>query len=70
MLTKVRFITHIGFGIFFGLLFGAVGNDAAYTLNNAGLLFGNLIFILFTAAMPTVVTCKHIKPFHNKFFTL
>ncbi|XP_046451696.1 ATP-binding cassette sub-family G member 1-like isoform X1 [Daphnia pulex] len=56
MLTKVRFITHIVIGIFLGLLFGAVGNDAAYTVNNAGLLFGNLIFIVFTAAMPTVIT--------------
>jgi uncharacterized membrane protein len=65
MLTKVRFLTRILFAIFFGLLFGAVGNNAAYTLNNAGLLFVNLIFILFTAAMPTVVTCKHFKPFQH-----
>jgi hypothetical protein len=63
MLTKVRFFTHIVFAIFFGLMFQSVGNDAALTLNNAGMLFFNLIFIVFTAAMPTVVTCKYIKRF-------
>ncbi|XP_046639073.1 ATP-binding cassette sub-family G member 1-like isoform X3 [Daphnia pulicaria] len=56
MLTKVRFFTHVVFGVFFGLMFGSVGNDAAYTLNNAGMLFFNLIFIVFTAAIPTAVT--------------
>jgi hypothetical protein len=61
MLTQVRFTTHILFGIFFGLLYQAVGNDAAFTLNNAGMLYFNLIFIVFTSVMPTVVTCKYIN---------
>ncbi|EFX86593.1 ABC protein, subfamily ABCG [Daphnia pulex] len=56
MLTQVRFTTHILFGIFFGLLYQAVGNDAAFILNNAGMLYFNLIFIVFTSVMPTVVT--------------
>jgi hypothetical protein len=58
MLTKVRFVTHIFFAVFVGLMFQAVGYDAALGLNNAGMLFFNLMFIVFTAAMPTVVTCK------------
>jgi hypothetical protein len=68
MLTKVRFFTHVVFGVFFGLMFGSVGNDAAYTLNNAGMLFFNLIFIVFTAAIPTAVTCMSL--ISNLFFSI
>lgn len=58
MLTKVRFATHVVFGIFFGLVYQSVGNDAGAVLNNIGLLYFSLVFIVFTSAMPTVVTCK------------
>lgn len=56
MLTKVRFATHVVFGIFFGLVYQSVGNDAGAVLNNIGLLYFSLVFIVFTSAMPTVVT--------------
>ncbi len=73
MLTQVRFTTHIVFGIFFGLMYQKIGNDAAFTLNNAGMLYFNLIFIVFTSVMPTVVTCKYrfyvILSFPQKIFT-
>lgn len=64
MLTKVRFVTHVIFGIFFGLVYQSVGNDASSVLNNAGLLYFSLIFIVFTSIMPTVVTCK-LKVLYN-----
>jgi len=57
MLTKVRFATHIVFGLFFGLVYQFIGNNAALTINNAGMLFFNLVFIVFTSVMPTLVTC-------------
>ncbi|XP_057375095.1 ATP-binding cassette sub-family G member 1-like isoform X2 [Daphnia carinata] len=56
MLTQVRFTTHVAFGIFFGMVYQAVGNDAGFVLNNIGLLYISLIFIVFTSVMPTVVT--------------
>ncbi|XP_046639075.1 ATP-binding cassette sub-family G member 1-like [Daphnia pulicaria] len=56
MLTKVRFATHIVFGLFIGLVYQFIGNNANLTINNAGMLFFNLVFIVFTAAMPTLVT--------------
>ena len=58
MLTKVRFATHVGFAVFFGLVYQYIGNNAALTLNNAGMLFFNQVFIVFTSVMPTIVTCK------------
>lgn len=57
MLTMLRFAAHIVVGVMMGLLYWQVGNDAAAVYNNAGLLFFNLLFILFGAMMPTVVTC-------------
>jgi len=39
-----------------GLLYWDVGDDAARIYNNAGLLFFNQLFLLFTAMMPTVLT--------------
>lgn len=60
MLTLLRFAAHIVVGILMGLLYWRVGNDAAVIYNNAGLLFFSQLFILFTAMMPTVVTCKQI----------
>ncbi|XP_057375096.1 ATP-binding cassette sub-family G member 1-like [Daphnia carinata] len=56
MLTQIRFVTHIVFAIFMGSAYHIVGNDANYPLSNAGLLCFNQLFVVFTSAMPTVVT--------------
>ncbi|KAI9554261.1 ABC protein [Daphnia sinensis] len=56
LLTQIRLLTHIVFGIFMGAMYQTVGNDARYPLSNAGLLCFSQVFIVFTAAMPTVVT--------------
>ena len=59
MLTMLRFVAHVVVGILMGLLYWNVGDDAAQIYNNAGLLFFTQLFLLFTAMMPTVLTCKY-----------
>ncbi len=53
-------------------MYQTIGNVAAFTLNNAGMLYFNLNFIVFTSVMPTVVTCKYrlyvILSFPQKIF--
>jgi hypothetical protein len=61
MLTKVRFFTHVFLGLLVGTMYWLGGNDAAVILNNASMLFFNLLVILFASTMPTVVTCQFRK---------
>lgn len=58
MLTKLRFAAHLIVGIFIGILYYNVGNEASEILSNAGCLFFSAMFLLFTAMMPTILTCK------------
>ncbi|KAI9552421.1 ABC protein [Daphnia sinensis] len=56
MLTKVRFVTHFVLGLLVDTMYWLGGDDAASILNNASMLFFNLLVILFASTMPTVVT--------------
>nr|QST15002.1 ABCG1-like protein [Diaphanosoma celebensis] len=56
MLTLLRFAAHVVVALLMGLLYWRVGDDADRVYNNAGLLFFNQLFLLFTAMMPTVLT--------------
>ena len=64
MLTLLRFAAHVLVAVLMGLLYWQVGNDADRVYNNAGLLFFNQLFLMFTAMMPTVITCKHFSSFY------
>ena len=57
MLTLLRLVAHAVVGVLMGLLYWRTGDDASAVYNNAGLLFFNQLFLLFTAMMPTVLTC-------------
>ena len=57
-LTRLRLAVHLIVGILVGLLYAGIGNDASSVYSNAAAIFVNQLFMMFTAMMATVLTCK------------
>lgn len=57
-LTRVRLISHVVVGFLIGIIYYNIGNNAAKAISNAGCVFFTVMFVMFTAMMPTILTCK------------
>ncbi|KAJ8673198.1 hypothetical protein QAD02_004460 [Eretmocerus hayati] len=55
-LTRIRLISHVVVGFLIGIIYYQIGNDAAKATSNAGCIFFTVLFIMFTALMPTILT--------------
>jgi hypothetical protein len=57
-LTVARLTIHTIVGVLIGLIYYQIGNDAAYVLDNIGLLYFSIMFLMFTAFSSMILTCK------------
>lgn len=61
-LTHLRLLSHVIVGAIIGMIFYDIGGSASKVTSNAGCIFFTTLFTMFTAMMPTILTCK-IKNF-------
>lgn len=57
-LTHMRLLSHVIVGAIIGMIYYDIGNDASKVMSNAGCIFFTALFTMFTAMMPTILTCK------------
>lgn len=59
-LTQMRLVSHVIVGAIIGMIYYDIGNEASKVMSNAGCIFFTTLFTMFTAMMPTILTCKYL----------
>lgn len=57
--THLKLLCHIVIGVLLGLFYGNSGSDASKSFNNVGLLLIGVIYLWYTAMMPSVLKCEY-----------
>lgn len=60
-LTQMRLVSHVIVGAIIGMIYYDIGNEASKVTSNAGCIFFTTLFTMFTAMMPTILTCKWMR---------
>lgn len=58
-LTQMRLVSHVIVGAIIGMIYYDIGNEASKVTSNAGCIFFTTLFTMFTAMMPTILTCEY-----------
>lgn len=56
--THLKLLCHIVIGVILGLFYGDSGSNASKSFNNVGFLLIGVIYLWYTAMMPSVLKCK------------